>query len=85
MEFAIRLHDLFTKWTAECTSVEEVAEKMVIEQLLNAMPSNLRIWVTERKPKSGQEAGMLADDYVQARCHRLGGMPRVVQDIRKHE
>ena len=32
------------------------------------MPSDLRIWVSERKPNTGAEAGQLADDYFQARC-----------------
>ena len=48
MELVIRLQDLFQKWTAGCKTVEEVSEKMVIEQLLNTMPSDLRIWIKEK-------------------------------------
>ena len=42
-------------------------QKLLVEQLLNAMPSDLRVWVGERKPETGKEAGRLADDYIQAR------------------
>lgn len=44
-------------------------EKLVVEQLMNTMPTELRVWVAERKPQSGEQAGRLADDYLQARRH----------------
>ena len=66
MELATRLTDLFRKWTATCTTVEELADKMMMEQLLNNMPTDLRIWLGGRKPSSCREAGMFADDYVLA-------------------
>ena len=40
---------------------------MVTEQLLNTLPSEVRIWVGERKPKTSKEAAALADDHLQAR------------------
>lgn len=52
--------------------VEAVTEKVTIEQLLNTMPADLRIWVGERKPKTAGEAGWLADDYLQARRQESG-------------
>ena len=52
---------------AGCRNVEAVFEKLLVEQLLNTMPSDLCVWVGERKPETGNAAGMLADDYVQAR------------------
>lgn len=67
MELATRSTDLFRKWTATCSNME--ADKMIRKQLLNNMPTDLRIWLGERKPKSCREAGILADDYVLA-CHR---------------
>ena len=44
-------------------------EKLVVEQLATTMPADLRIWLAERKPMTGAEAGKLADDYCQARRH----------------
>ena len=40
---------------------------LVMEQLINMMPSDLRVWIRERRPKSTLEAGELADQYMQAR------------------
>ena len=48
-------------------------EMIVVEQFLNTLPSNTRIWVTERKPKTVAEAGRLADDYIQARGQKDEG------------
>ena len=68
-ELAARLHDLVRKWMSECETVEAVLEKLVVEHLSYTMPTDLRIWVAERKPADGAEAGRLADDYTQARRH----------------
>ena len=56
--------DLFRKWTADCDSV---TEKLLIEQLLDTVPADLRVWLSEKKPTTGLEAGRIADDYVLAR------------------
>ena len=40
---------------------------MVKQQLLVALLEDVRLWVTERKPKGSAEAGQLAEDYPQAR------------------
>ena len=66
MVLAARLRNLAGNWMADVHMVEEVLEKLVVEQLVNTMPAELRIWVAERKPKTGLEAGRLADDYLQA-------------------
>ena len=72
MELVIRLPNLFQKWMAGCKTVEEVSEKMIIEQFLNTMPSDFWIWIKERKPKSGTEAGQVAGNYLQARTRESG-------------
>ena len=65
-ELVARLQDLEQKWTSVCTTVEELRSLIVQEQLLNTLPTELRVWVAERKPKTAAEAGGLADDYIQA-------------------
>ena len=45
------------KWMAGCETLEEVLGKLVVEQLLDTMGSELRIWVSEKKHKSGSETG----------------------------
>ena len=67
IELATRMTNLFRKWTADCSTTEAMAEKLVIEQLLDTMPVELCIWLSEKKPTTGREAGKLADDYQLAR------------------
>ena len=62
-EMAIRLHDLVRKWMAGCETAKAVQE-IVAEQLTNTTPADMRVWVSERKPKTGGEAGGFADNYV---------------------
>jgi len=66
-ELLARLKDMEQKWTKEYTSVEEICELIVREQFLDTLPSDLRVWVAERKPKTALKAGELVDDYLQAR------------------
>ena len=81
-ELNLRLQDLLRRWFEGCDSIDAVCEKVLVEQLLNAMPAELKVWVGERKPTTGEEAARLADDYVQAR-HRVDrGLPRM-SDSRK--
>ena len=63
----MRLADLLQKWTKGCKTVEEVRDVVVKEQLLNSLPTDIRIWVTEKKPKTSVEAAELADNYLRAR------------------
>eukprot|EP00731_Ephydatia_muelleri_P014418 Em0008g138a len=37
------------------------------QQFLTTLPQELRVWVTDRKPKTSTEAGQMADEYVQTR------------------
>ena len=47
--------------------MEEVRDLVVLEQLVNALPEDIRVWVKERKPKTSEETSERADDHVQAR------------------
>ena len=67
VELVAHLQDLLKKWLANCNTMEVVCKKLVIEQLLNYMPVDLRAWVKEWKPVTGKAAGQLADDYVLTR------------------
>ena len=64
---ATRLTDLAGKWLKECGTVQEVVDAVVKEQLLRALPDEVRVWVSERKPTTSAAAGRLAEDYLQAR------------------
>ena len=45
---------------------------MNTEQLFEVLPPYLSMWVWERKPTMGVEAGELADEYVEARKSSYG-------------
>ncbi len=40
---------------------------LVLEQFINTLPADVRVWVQEHKPKTSEVAAQLADDYLQAR------------------
>eukprot|EP00731_Ephydatia_muelleri_P007213 Em0003g1461a len=66
-ELNVRLIDLFLKWTKGCKTVEQLRDLMILEQLVNTLQTEVRVWVTERNPKTSAEAAKLADDYLSAR------------------
>ena len=70
-ELAARLQDLTDKWMQGCNTMEEIKDRVVMEQRINTLPGQVRVWVKERKPTSSREAGQLADDYIQARGQDL--------------
>ena len=53
--------------TTGCTSMEEVLEVLAVEQMLNSLPAEVRMWVSERRPHTVAEVGQLAD------FHKPGG------------
>ena len=66
-ELVTRLSDIAGKWLKDCKTVEDIKDAVVKEQLLSALPDDVRVWVSERKPNTSTEAGQLAEDYLQAR------------------
>ena len=63
-EYAVKLMDLQRKWLKEhTTTVEQMQEAIGLEQFLNSLPTEKRVWVYEKKPKTCVEAGELADEY----------------------
>ena len=66
-ELVARLVDLAEKWMQGCTSIAEVTDVVVLEQVTNTLPGDVRVFVKERKPKTSLEAAELADDYLRAR------------------
>eukprot|EP00731_Ephydatia_muelleri_P014661 Em0008g381a len=66
-ELAVRLTDLLQKWTKGCRTVDEIRDMLVKEQLLSSLPTDVRIHVSERKPKTSADAAELADSYLHAR------------------
>jgi hypothetical protein len=51
----------------ERKTVEEVQEAICLKQFLNTLPTELRVWLSERKPATCVKAGEWADEYCQIR------------------
>jgi len=73
VELAIRVKDLAEKWLKDCRDKEAVVDVVVKEQFVEVLPEEVRVWVKERKPRTTQEAGRLAENYRQARKVELWG------------
>ena len=71
-EHTVKLMDLQRKWLKEYTILEQMQEAIGLEQFLNSLPMDERVWVYERKPKTCVEAGELADEYEQVRKQEPG-------------
>uniref|UniRef100_A0A1X7VA59 CCHC-type domain-containing protein n=1 Tax=Amphimedon queenslandica TaxID=400682 RepID=A0A1X7VA59_AMPQE len=68
VEVGVQLMDLFCKWTASAKdSVAELTELVVLEQLLNTVPTELQVSIREKELKTVEEAATQADDYLLAR------------------
>ena len=50
-----------------CTSVKKMAELICLEQFYEILPVEMKTWVQEKKPETCQQAGELANEYVQSR------------------
>ena len=66
-ELVARLDDLSAKWLKSCKTLEEIRDRITLEQFLGTLQEEVRVFIKERKPKSAEQAGKLADDFVQAR------------------
>lgn len=64
-----RTTDHFDKWMKD--QVLTVREVIIKEQLLRGMPEGMAVWLKERKPKSLDEFGQLADEYALARKNEV--------------
>ena len=67
IELVTHLRDLARKWLRDNMTTAELRDTIITKQLLAALPEDVCIRVTERKPKSSTEARQLAEDYIQAR------------------
>ncbi|KAG5282993.1 hypothetical protein AALO_G00037080 [Alosa alosa] len=54
-EFYNRIKDLYTKWMKPTEkTVEEIGETLILEQFLRSLAPDVRVWVKEHDPQTGQ-------------------------------
>jgi hypothetical protein len=81
-EVYVRLKDMFNKWAKPGSkNVDQLAEILVMEQLVGIMPTGVQIWVKEHRPDTGTKAASLADDYFDARK----GLPAQSKNFGKNQ
>nr|XP_057901842.1 zinc finger protein 397-like [Doryrhamphus excisus] len=62
-----RLKDLYHKWMQpEKKTKEQVGEVLVLEQFYRSLSPELRVWVKERNPASGQQAAAFVENFLSA-------------------
>ena len=81
---ATDLMDLGRRWLQDCKTLADALDKIAIEQLLSALPEEIRVWVREHKPETCAEAGHWADEYAQARSAPLI-IPGKAPPVRRRE
>ena len=67
LELVICDRDLAEKWLKDCANRQAVVDAQVKEQFVKVLPEDVKAWVKERKPRTSEEAGRLAEDYRQVR------------------
>ena len=59
--------DITGKWTKECTSKEDLLELVMVERFQRTLNSEIQVHLREKKPKTLEEAALIADSFVEAR------------------
>ena len=69
-DFAFRLTTAFQRWLQSLNAydnLELVREVFLMEQFLDTTSADLKLWLTDRQPKSLEQMARLADEYLALR------------------
>ena len=61
------MHNVFKRWLEGVKAYDDLdtlRQTMLLEQFFHVLPDELKLWLTDQKPKSLSEAAQLADQYV---------------------
>ncbi|XP_065442661.1 uncharacterized protein LOC135981876 isoform X1 [Chrysemys picta bellii] len=67
LQLAVRMEGYASKWADGAQTKEDLVKLLVLEQLYERCPSDLRLWLVDRKPENPRHAGQLADEFVKSR------------------
>ncbi|XP_043090122.1 uncharacterized protein LOC122340939, partial [Puntigrus tetrazona] len=62
-----RIKGLYKRWMRpETKTKDQIAETIILEQYLRMLRPDVRVWVKENQPQTGEEAARLAERYIAA-------------------
>ncbi|CAM4539968.1 unnamed protein product [Lepidochelys olivacea] len=64
LQLVNRMQGYAHKWTAGAQAKEDMLDLIVLEQLYEQCPSDLRLWLVDKKLENPQHAGQLANEFV---------------------
>ncbi|CAM5139039.1 unnamed protein product [Natator depressus] len=67
LQLVNRMQGYARKWTAGAQTKEDLLDLFVLEHLYEQCPSDLRLWLVDKKLANPQHAGQLADEFVKSR------------------
>ncbi|XP_065454470.1 uncharacterized protein LOC122172930 isoform X1 [Chrysemys picta bellii] len=67
LQLAVRMEGYASKWADGAQTKEDLVKLLVLEQLYERCPSDLRLWLRDKKPENPRHAGRLADEFVKSR------------------
>ncbi|CAM5124599.1 unnamed protein product [Natator depressus] len=67
LQLVNRMQGYARKWTAGAQTKEDLLDLFVLEHLYEQCPSDLRLWLVDKKLANPQHAGQLADEFVNSR------------------
>ncbi|CAM5103968.1 unnamed protein product [Natator depressus] len=67
LQLVNRMQGYARKWTAGAQTKEDLLDLFVLEHLYEQCPSDLRLWLVDKKLANPQNAGQLADEFVNSR------------------
>ncbi|XP_065427962.1 uncharacterized protein LOC135976427 [Chrysemys picta bellii] len=67
LQLAARMEGYASKWADGAQTKEDLIKLLVLEKLYERCPSDLRLWLVDRKPENPRHAGRLADEFVKSR------------------
>uniref|UniRef100_A0A8C3H901 CCHC-type domain-containing protein n=1 Tax=Chrysemys picta bellii TaxID=8478 RepID=A0A8C3H901_CHRPI len=66
LQLAVCMEGYASKWADGAQTKEDLVKLLVLEQLYERCPSDLRLWLRDKKPENLRHAGRLADEFVKS-------------------
>ncbi|XP_073721213.1 uncharacterized protein [Misgurnus anguillicaudatus] len=87
VEFAKQKENLFDRWctSQDVTSQEELRQLILLEEFKNCLPEVVSVYLNEQKPKTLEQAAILADEFVLTHKVNFGDRQAEFQSKGQHK